>query len=265
VVWGQVREGGGGDVNRSMGHDVNDIATLQRPVRAWHDQRVDADLLGVTIFDLDRTITRRGTYSPFLIHAAVRRAPWRLLLVPVVLGCMIGYKLGLMTRKTLKQHMQALMLGRAVPRAIVDALAASFAERVMRSNVHPAMLDLIARERAEGRVLILATAAHRFYATAIARRLGIDRVVATESVWRDGMLLPTLQGENCYGADKAIALHRHLRATRLDRAALALRCYSDDASDLPCFEASDEAIAVNPSKKLARTSAARGWPVIDLR
>lgn len=251
-----------------MGRHLNDIATLQRSTRTWYDARdldVDEQLLGVTIFDLDRTITRRGTYSPFLIHAAIRRAPWRLLLVPVVLACMIGYRFGMMERKALKQRMQALMLGRAVPRAVVERLAESFAARVMRANVHPAMLDLIARERDEGRILILATAAHRFYAAAIARKLGIDRVVATESVWRDGMLLPTVQGENCYGADKAIAVHRHLRATRLDRSAIALRCYSDDASDLPCFEASDEAIAVNPSPKLDRLRAARGWPVIKLR
>jgi HAD superfamily hydrolase (TIGR01490 family) len=248
-----------------MGRDVNDIAALQRPMRAWQDLRADTDLLGVTMFDLDRTITRRGTYSPFLIHAAVRRAPWRLLLVPVVLACMIGYRFGLIARKDLKQRMQALMLGRAVPRAIVAELAESFADHVMRKNVHPAMLELIARERAEGRILILATAAHRFYAAAIARRIGIDRVVATESVWRDGMLLPEVRGENCYGANKAIAVHRHLRTARLDRTAISLRCYSDDASDLPCFEASDEAIAVNPSKKLARTSVARGWPVIELR
>ncbi len=250
-----------------MGRDVNDIATLQRSANSWYDAgdaQIDADLLGVTILDLDRTITRRGTYSPFLIHAAARNAPWRLLLIPVVLACMIGYRFGLIERKALKQRMQALLLGRTVARATVDRLAESFAANVMRSNVYPAMLDLIARERAEGRILILATAAHRFYAAAIARRLGIDRVVATESVWRNGMLSSDIDGENCYGADKAIAVHRHLRATRLDRSAISLRCYSDDISDLPCFEACEEAIAVNPSAKLERASAARGWPVMKL-
>ncbi len=247
---------------------MNDIATLQRSMRAWHDlrdTRVDEDLTGVTVFDLDRTITRRGTYSPFLIHAAIRRAPWRLLLVPAVLGCMIGYRLGMMERKALKQRMQALMLGGAVPRATVERLAESFAARVMRTNIYPDMLDLIARERDEGRIVILATAAHRFYAAAIARRLGIDRVVATESVWRDGKLDAAIHGENCYGANKAIALHRHLRATRLERSSISLRCYSDDVSDLPCFEACDEAIAVNPSTKLERTSTARGWTVMKLK
>ena len=37
----------------------------------------------LAIYDLDRTVTRRATYTPFLLHCAVRRAPWRLLLLPV--------------------------------------------------------------------------------------------------------------------------------------------------------------------------------------
>ncbi|HLL31270.1 MAG TPA: HAD-IB family hydrolase, partial [Allosphingosinicella sp.] len=31
----------------------------------------------LAIYDMDRTITRRATYTPFLIHAATRLAPWR--------------------------------------------------------------------------------------------------------------------------------------------------------------------------------------------
>jgi hypothetical protein len=101
---------------------MDDMATLHRTARSWSDDHADprpladADLIGVTIVDLDRTITRRGTYSPFLIHAALRRAPWRLLLVPVVIAFMVGYRLGWIERKALKQRMHALLLGRAVPR-----------------------------------------------------------------------------------------------------------------------------------------------------
>ena len=31
----------------------------------------------LAIYDMDRTVTRRATYTPFLIHCALRRAPWR--------------------------------------------------------------------------------------------------------------------------------------------------------------------------------------------
>ena len=32
----------------------------------------------LAIYDMDRTITRTGTFTPFMIHAAIRLAPWRL-------------------------------------------------------------------------------------------------------------------------------------------------------------------------------------------
>ena len=38
----------------------------------------------VAIYDMDRTITHSGTYSGFLIHVALRRQPWRLLLLPLI-------------------------------------------------------------------------------------------------------------------------------------------------------------------------------------
>ena len=38
----------------------------------------------VAMYDMDRTITRSGTYSGFLMHVAQRRQQWRLLLLPLV-------------------------------------------------------------------------------------------------------------------------------------------------------------------------------------
>ncbi len=248
-----------------MTQHAHRIATLDRPSGLTSaDGEAVAGRLGVTIIDLDRTLTRRGTYSPFLIYAARTRAPWRLLLIPAVLACMIAYKTGLMSRKALKQQMHWMLLGDGILKARVDRLAKGFAARVMGSNLNPGAQELVAREQAEGRIAILATAAHRFYAEAIADRLGIDRIVATESVWQDGQLTSEILGENCYGAEKAAAVQRHLHMMGLDRSAISLRCYSDDVSDLPCFEAGDEAITVNPSAALKMIGAARGWPMLRL-
>ena len=40
----------------------------------------------LAIYDMDRTVTRHATYTPFLLHCAMRRAPWRLLLLPFVIA-----------------------------------------------------------------------------------------------------------------------------------------------------------------------------------
>lgn len=39
----------------------------------------------LSIFDVDRTITRKPTYSLFLLFAMRRHAPWRALLLPLLL------------------------------------------------------------------------------------------------------------------------------------------------------------------------------------
>ena len=41
----------------------------------------------LAIYDMDRTVTRRATYTPFLLHCALRRAPWRLLFAAVRRSC----------------------------------------------------------------------------------------------------------------------------------------------------------------------------------
>ena len=47
----------------------------------------------LAIYDMDKTVTRRATFTPFLLHAARRLAPWRLLLLPAVAITGLGYAL----------------------------------------------------------------------------------------------------------------------------------------------------------------------------
>lgn len=217
----------------------------------------------LSVFDLDRTLTILPTYTPFLLFAARTRAPWRLLLTPLLLPAALLYAAKLISRRTMKQLMHRLLIGGALPEAEARQLADHFADRLIESGLYADGRALIEAERAAGRRIILATAAPHFYAVAIAQRLGIDDVVATASSWRDGFLRSELGGTNCYGADKLRMLDIFLTGAGIDRAAAHIRFYSDHASDLPVFEFSDEAFAVNPSPKLRGIAAARGWSVLD--
>ena len=219
----------------------------------------------ITIFDLDRTLTKSGTYSPFLLHFARLNAPWRMAFVPVVLACMGGYKLGLMSRKTLKETMHRLMIGPRISRARIERFAEQFAEQQLRLNIYPQAAALIAREAAEGRTVVLATAAHRLYAQPIAARLGIRHVVATRSIWRGDELTPSIAGTNCHSGEKLAHLIAYLDARSIDRHRADLRFYSDDVSDLPVFDWCDEQIAMNPSQKLKALAVKKGWQVLDWR
>ena len=214
------------------------------------------------IYDMDRTVTQRATYTPFLIHCATRRAPWRLLFLPFVVASMLAYVLKLIDRGRLKEINHRLLLGHNRHPSELKPLIESFAEEVLASNVRPGARKAIARDKAEGRRVVMATASYRFYAREIAERLGFDDCIGTNSILGlDERVHAKIDGENCYGPAKLRMVEAWLAASGLTRG--HVRFYSDHASDAPVFEWADEAVAVNPHDRLKRLAAERGWEQVD--
>ena len=218
----------------------------------------------LAVYDMDRTVTRRATYTPFLLHCALRREPWRLLFLPLVVVSMLAYLVRLIDRARLKEINHALLIGRAVHPRDLQPLVDSFAEVTIAGNIRPGALKALARDREQGRRLVLATASYRLYADAIARRLGFDDVIATGSiVGLDERVRSRIDGENAYGEAKLRMIAEWVDKSGLKGAHGHVRFYSDHASDQPAFEWSDEPVAVNPHAKLARLARSRGWAVED--
>ena len=218
----------------------------------------------LAIYDMDRTITRTGTYTPFLLHAAQRIAPWRLLLAPAVPFVMAGYAAKLIDRRKLKEVVQRLLLGQHIAKARIAPATESFADVTVKLNLHPGAVRQIEEDRAAGRRLVLATASYRFYVEAIAARLGFDDVIATGSVLGlDDIIHARIDGENNYGPAKLRMIEAWLAAEGLARDAIRVRFYSDHVSDSPVLEWADTPFAVNPSPKLRKMATARGWPIVD--
>lgn len=215
------------------------------------------------LFDLDRTITRLPTYTPFLIHAALRLAPWRLLLIPALIPYFAGYGLNWIDRKALKQVMHALMLGPRVDATRIKRVTASFAKATVESNSYAEAKRVIAAANAVGERVVIATASHRFYVEPIAAALGVTYVIATGSVWDGDQLTPEIPGENCYAAAKRDMVERWFDHMDIDRTSVHIRFYSDHVSDLPTFDWADEPIAIHPSPKLRAVATQRKWAILD--
>ena len=210
-------------------------------------------VMKVAIYDLDKTLVRKATFTPFLSFAARRLAPWRLLFLPVWIAMMLGYRAGLYDRTALKTAGMRLMLGRAAEGPL-DTVGREFATRHLASagwiaNVI-AMLD---EDRAQGAQLIVATAAFEFYAKAFAERLDIPHVIATQ--W-DGSTIP---GGNCYGAEKARRVGEWLERHGIEG---EMRFVSDSFADAPLLDRADDAVFVTSSQAKAKRALARGWRVI---
>lgn len=221
----------------------------------------------VAMYDMDRTITRSGTYSGFLIHVARRRQQWRLLLLPLVGLAGAGYALRLIDRSRLKAINLRLLVGKRFSRSEIAPLAESYADKVIARGLHAAALDQIAADRDAGYRLLLATASFHLYVDAIARRLGIDDVLATQLDEPDGAdhIHARLAGDNCYGEAKFARISDWLAANDITRDQAHVRAYSDHVSDHPMLHFADEAVATTPSRKLKQLAPKMGWQVVDWR
>jgi len=220
----------------------------------------------LAIYDMDRTVTRRATYTPFLVHAASRLAPWRLLLLPLAGLLTLAWAARLVGRERLKEWNYRLLIGRGIAPERLGPVVESFAERTLRTNVLPGARRRIAADREAGRRLVLATASYELYAAAIGRKLGFDDVIATRTR-RDeaGRIVARIDGANCYGLAKRDMVEAWLKREGLERDAVHVLFYSDHISDAPMHAWSDEAVAANADSRLTRLARAKGWEVVSWR
>jgi len=220
----------------------------------------------LAIYDMDKTITRRATYNGFLLHMALNKSPWRLLLAPFLPLGLVLYALKIWDRSRLKQFSQILLIGRRVPRAHFAKYLESHADLVVGKNVYPQLLARVAEEKAAGYRHVMATASYRLYVDAIAKRLGFDDVIATNlSTDSSGHVLARIDGHNCYDAAKLELVKGWMDRHGLERAQCHIRAYSDHISDAPLLHFADEPFATNPHGPLARLAETKGWPILDWR
>jgi HAD superfamily hydrolase (TIGR01490 family) len=223
-------------------------------------------MIRLAIYDMDRTITRLPTFTPFIIHAARKRHPWRLFLLPFVGVAILLYVSRIIDRARLKVWMQTLMIGRAIHPRDLTPIVDSFVTKTMARNVLTDARAQLAADRDDGYRLVMATASYRLYAEAIGHEVGFDDTIATNTMaGLDTRVLAEIDGENCYGPAKLRMITAWMHDQGILRENAHIRFYSDHVSDSPALDWADEAYAVNAHGPLRRLALARGWTILDWR
>lgn len=216
-------------------------------------------LARIAIFDLDGTLTRRASFLPFVLFVLERRAT-RLVAVPRMLAAGALFGLGLLHRDRVKQLIWRQILA-GLSRAQAEELAADFARRWAATAVRPGARAALARHRAAGDRIVVATAAMDLVAAPFAAALGVTEAVATRTRWSNtGQVAPGFDGPNCRGPEK---LARVQAALGPDCDAAGVVAYSDHQDDLPLLAWAGAGVAVNPDPAFAKVAAARGFAVVD--
>ena len=222
--------------------------------------------MNIAIYDLDKTITRRPTFTRFLLYYAWRTAPFRLVGLPIWIMALIGCGIGLYGRKPLKQFGISMFMGREICPARLSDITASFADNVVKNGLQTGAIARLCADREGGALLVLATAAPGFYAQMIGDLAGFHAVIATRHILTaDGALTHQIMGENCYAGEKLRRIEDWLSQQAIDRQDAHIVFYSDDISDSPTLNFADQAYAVNPSKKFAKAALKAKWGILNFR
>jgi len=217
----------------------------------------------IAIFDLDYTLTKRGTWGRFTIRS-VRFKPW--LWLPLCIAAARAqwrYKQGSIPRIQVKQAMMRWsMVGQS--RGKLEKLADNFAAKEIKSGLRPGALKALDAHRAAGDTIIIASAAVDIIVAPIASRLGITHWVATQMKWEHDKLTPDFASPNCYGREKLTRVKHLLEDNpELKQSNTHITMYSDSYSDLDILRFSDKGIAVNADRKLRKAAKRENFDVVD--
>ncbi len=139
----------------------------------------------------------------------------------------------------------------------------TFLERKIEPIILPRAGDLLERHRRRGDTLLIITATNAFVTAPIARRLGVEHLLATEPEMLDGLYTGEVAGTPCFQEGKVERLHSWLAQRR--ESLTGSWFYSDSHNDIPLLEKVDNPVTVDPDDKLHRHAAEQGWPVISLQ
>ena len=148
----------------------------------------------------------------------------------------------------------------------MDTLAQLHCE-FMQQHIEPLMLPkaeaLLKKHRQQGDKLLIITATNGFVTRPIAKRLGVEDILATDPEIVDNRYTGNFIGLPCFQSGKITHLHEWLKTNQ--HSLQGAYFYSDSINDLPLLEQVDNPIAVDPDEKLTSIARERNWQILSLR
>ncbi|MET4000357.1 HAD family hydrolase [Marinobacterium sp. MBR-109] len=144
----------------------------------------------------------------------------------------------------------------------LDSWHAEFMQECIEPIILPKAEALLQQHRERGDFLLIITATNRFVTAPIAKRLGVDDLLATDPEMINGRFTGKVAGTPCFQGGKVTRLQQWLEQTGHNLKDSWF--YSDSNNDLPLLEVVDNPVATNPDERLRTTAEARGWQILQL-
>ena len=142
-----------------------------------------------------------------------------------------------------------------------------FHHQFMIQKIEPIMLDkaqnCINQHKERGDTVLVMTASNSFVTAPIAKKYGINQMLATEPEIKAGRYTGGVSGIPCFQSGKVDKLMPWLQKN--EETLTGSTFYSDSHNDLPLLELVDNPVAVNADKILTKIAEKKGWEVLNWR
>jgi HAD superfamily hydrolase (TIGR01490 family) len=150
------------------------------------------------------------------------------------------------------------------PRSQLDEWHAEFMERRIAPIITQKARDLVESHSSDARAIITAT--NSFVTWPIARKFGIENLIATEPEEIDGEFTGRVRGVPSFREGKVSRLKTWMAEHEIGWDALEQTWfYSDSLNDLPLLSVVSHPVAVDPDETLKEHALRNSWPIISLR
>lgn len=210
-------------------------------------------------FDLDKTLIAKSSTlafsRPFFDQGLLNRRAVLKSSYAQFLFMLSGADAEQMDR--MRRHITEMCAGWDVEQ--IKAIVRETLDDIVTPLVFAEAADLIAEHSARGHDIVVVSASGEEVVAPIAAALGADHSAATRMQVRDGKYTGEIEFY-CFGDGKVDAMRELADRHGYDLA--QCHAYSDSSTDLPMLECVGNPTAVNPDRRLRKTAAEKGWPVL---
>jgi HAD superfamily hydrolase (TIGR01490 family) len=210
------------------------------------------------LFDMDRTLLRRETGSLWMKYQRdIGEAS--LFDMARVTYWVAQYRLGIAKVEEIAERVTRTLEGRSEAQFI--AQCEDWFDRYVEKHISDEGRRAVEDHRKKDHVIAIVTGATPYAARPLARRLGIEHVIASELEVDDRTKCFTGRPRKplCYGHGK-VSLSTVL-GEKLGFALDEATFYTDSVTDLPLLERVKVPVVINPDPRLRRVARRRGWRV----
>lgn len=215
--------------------------------------------MNLAIFDIDGTlITGRGTerrFFAFLLRSG-NLGPLQILSFLAFLA----FRAGRYGRHVCKKN-KAYLTGLREDR--VRELAVTWVDSIPESSWFEPCLERLHKHRQRGDKIVLVSGTPDFIAQAIAAKLGVEHVVGSQCVVKQGRYRCRSPVIHPFAESKARIAQQLCREHGFKPGQVV--AYADSCHDLPLLSFAGKAIVVMPDDRLAQQALARDWEILGQR